>query len=62
MTAQADDPTARAVRAPGALDVIAAAPDHHEVLLENEHVRVLDASCRIFRQMLSNRDSPLVRR
>ena len=24
------------------LDALAAAPDHHEVLLENDHVRVLD--------------------
>lgn len=27
---------------PPCLDAIAAAPDHHQVLLENEHVRVLD--------------------
>ena len=25
-----------------ALDAMAAAPDHHQVILENEHVRVLD--------------------
>ena len=28
------------------LDAIAAAPDHHTVLLENEHVRVLDTKLR----------------
>jgi quercetin dioxygenase-like cupin family protein len=28
---------------PGALDAMVAAPDHHEVLLENERVRVLDS-------------------
>ena len=28
---------------PGSLDAMVAAPAHHEVLLENEHVRVLDA-------------------
>lgn len=27
---------------PGALDAMMAAPDHHDVLLENERVRVLD--------------------
>lgn len=27
---------------PGALDAMVAAPDHHDVLLENERVRVLD--------------------
>jgi len=29
--------------APGPLDAVHQAPDHHGVLLENEHVRVLDA-------------------
>jgi quercetin dioxygenase-like cupin family protein len=28
---------------PGALDAMVTAPDHHEVLLENERVRVLDS-------------------
>ncbi len=28
------------------LDAMTAAPDHHEVLLENEHVRVLDSRVR----------------
>jgi hypothetical protein len=28
---------------PDALDAMQAAPDHHKVLLENEHVRVLEA-------------------
>ena len=28
---------------PASLDAMAAAPDHHEVLLENDRVRVLDS-------------------
>ena len=30
----------------GPLDVVHRDPDHHDVLLENEHVRVLDAVLR----------------
>lgn len=29
---------------PASLDAMAAAPDHHKILLENERVRVLDSS------------------
>ena len=29
-----------------ALDAMSAAPDHHEILLENDHVRVLDTRLR----------------
>jgi quercetin dioxygenase-like cupin family protein len=32
----------RSATADGLLDAMTAAPDHHHVLLENEHVRVLD--------------------
>jgi predicted metal-dependent enzyme (double-stranded beta helix superfamily) len=39
----ADDPTADAWPWPEALDALQAAPDHHKVLLENDHVRVLEA-------------------
>lgn len=31
---------------PDALDAVAAAPAHHKVIFENEHVRVLDAQIR----------------
>jgi hypothetical protein len=33
---------------PGDLDAMCADPDHHVILLENEHVRVLDARVRDF--------------
>ena len=36
-------PTKGRAAAGGALDAVHRDPDHHEVLLENEHVRVLDA-------------------
>ena len=36
------DDSSRRLPVLGALDAMAAAPDHHDVLLENEKVRVLD--------------------
>lgn len=42
MAGHADDSKAATASAPGALDAMAAAPDHHDVVLENDHVRVLD--------------------
>ena len=37
------DKSAREQEWPASLDALVAAPDHHEVLLENERVRVLDS-------------------
>lgn len=37
------DKSSRELDWPDALDAMVAAPDHHEVLLENERVRVLDS-------------------
>ena len=42
MAGHGDDPEAGTARVPGALDAMTAAPAHHEVVLENDRVRVLD--------------------
>lgn len=43
MTQDDTDKAAREPEWPDALDAMVAAPEHHEVLLENERVRVLDS-------------------
>jgi hypothetical protein len=40
-------PTLRCRRMDASLDALTAAPDHHEVLLENDEVRVLDTRIRL---------------
>jgi quercetin dioxygenase-like cupin family protein len=43
MNQDGNDKSAREKDWPDALDAMVAAPEHHEVLLENERVRVLDS-------------------